>query len=95
MSDDFEPYDEYEPPLIRDADIDMAYGNAESNRLRRLRNSGVCTHTSACGLPDSGEIFYAEQEGLKPGQVACTEHTNGCEAVFDSDEELYAARRAL
>lgn len=95
MYDEFGSCEDVDPPLIRDADIEMAEALMEANRLHALRRSGVCTHTSACGLSESGEIFYPEQAGLKPGQIACTEHTNGCNAVFDSDEAWDAARLVL
>lgn len=45
-----------------------------------------CRHSSRVGLPESGEIFYPEQENLRPGQVACTD---GCGQVFDSEADLY------
>lgn len=85
---------DYADVLVRDADIEMAGYAAEANRLNRLRASGVCIHASACALPESGEIYYTEQVGLKPGQMACTEHTNGCTAVFDTEDEWHAARMA-
>ncbi|GAA2678880.1 MULTISPECIES: hypothetical protein [Actinosynnema] len=95
MYEEFDPWEDPDPPLIRDADIEMAEAAVEADRLHNLRRNGVCTHSSACGLPASGEIFYFEQIGLKPEQVACREHTNGCNAVFDSNEAWDNARLAL
>jgi hypothetical protein len=56
------------------------------NGIAAARKRGICTHQSAVGyLPTP---VYPEQEGLKPGQLRCTE---GCGRVFDSDEEWYDA----
>lgn len=81
--------------VYRDADIEQANYTIEANRLQRLREQGVCIHSSSVGLPDSGEIFYPEQKNLKPGEVACTEHTGDCNAVFASREEWHRAHMAL
>jgi len=80
--------------LVRDEDILMAGYVAEANRLGRLRESGVCIHASAVGVSESGEIYYREQVGLKRGQMACTEHTGGCTAVFDTEDAWHDARLA-
>lgn len=80
-----------------DADLLQAQYVAESNECERLRRRGICQHTSVVGLPADGSIYYAEQRGLKPGMVACTEHTNGCNAVFPDDQwgaMRLAAKRA-
>jgi hypothetical protein len=44
-----------------------------------------CSHDSWVGLPESGEIFYPEQEGLRQGELRCTA---GCGRTFASEEEL-------
>jgi len=80
--------------LVRDEDILMAGYVAEANRLGRLRELGVCIHSSAVGVSESGEIYYREQVGLKRGQMACTEHTGGCAAVFDTEDAWHDARLA-
>lgn len=36
-------------------------------------------------------ICYPEQAGLKRGQSRCTEGTGGCDRVFGSDDDWYAA----
>lgn len=74
---------------VQDADIEMAMYAREARALDAARARGECAHSSAVGLPDSGKIFYPEQEGLRPGQVRCTE---GCGTVFESDAEWDRAR---
>lgn len=91
---DDDPYGDLDHVGPNDADLQMAQWTAEANRLAGLRKQGVCTHSSSVGASDTGEVFYAEQENLKPGQVACTEHTGGCKAVFDSREAWHAAHMA-
>lgn len=72
-----------------EADMEMAEMAAVGNRIAYQRRQGVCCHQSAVGyLP---EPCYPEQEGLKPGQLRCTD---GCGQVFDSDEGWYAAMDA-
>lgn len=95
MIDTEDPYGWDSDVVYRDADIQQAQWTAEGNRLQRLRESGVCLHSSAVGLPESGQIFYPEQRSLKPGQQACTEHTGGCNAVFDSFEDWHRAHMAF
>lgn len=77
-----------EEAIYQDADIEQMQYEAESRELRALRRAGYCSHQSGVGLPESGEIFYPEQVGLKPGQQRCTD---GCGTVFDSLEELWDA----
>jgi hypothetical protein len=60
-----------------------------------LRQTGVCTHRSNVGRSASGEIYYPEQVGLRAGQVACTEHTGGCDEVFESREQWHRAHMAF
>ncbi|MEV0236825.1 hypothetical protein [Nonomuraea sp. NPDC050786] len=79
--------------LRRDADLEQAAMEREGNRLAALRRRGICTHGSVVGYV--GKVIYPEQEGLKPGQSRCTEGTNGCKRVFNSDEEWVAAMEAL
>lgn len=76
-----------------DADLEMAQMNARANYLASLREQGICTHSSAVGYV--GKVNYPEQKGLKPGQSRCTEGTGGCERVFNSDEEWFAAMEEL
>ena len=95
-AEDDDPYYDLDViPGFRDADIEMAEAARYADRIEALRKRGVCGHGSAVAGLASGEVFYPEQEGLKPGQVACTEHTGGCVAVFDSDDAWDAARMAL
>lgn len=95
LIDDEDPYGYDTEAVYRDADLEQAQWTAEANRLHALRNQGVCTHSSSVSLPDSGEIFYPEQEGLKPGEVACTEHTGGCTAVFPSQDAWFEAMQSV
>jgi len=74
---------------VQDADIEMAEYAREARALDAARARGECPHSSAVGLPDSGKIFYPEQEGLLPGQVRCTD---GCGTVFASDADWDRAR---
>lgn len=78
--------------VYQDADIQMAEMEAVGNRFHYWQRRGVCQHGSAAGY--LADPCYPEQIGLKPGQVACTEHTSGCNAVFDSDDEWYEAMDA-
>jgi hypothetical protein len=78
--------------VYQDADIAQAGYVAEANRLAALRESGVCLHSSGVGVSESGEVFYPEQEGLTGEQIACTEHTNGCQVVFENRDAWDAAR---
>lgn len=94
-ADDDDPYGWDNEVVYRDADIEQAQMVTEGNRLHRLRQSGMCLHSSAVSLPDSGEVFYPEQEGLQPGQVACTEHTGGCNAVFPSQDAWFQAMQSF
>lgn len=77
----------------RDADMEQAEWERQGRLFDRAQKAGRCTHSSGAGYV-AGKVFYPEQEGLKPGQIACTEHTNGCNAIFNSDEEKAAATEA-
>jgi hypothetical protein len=80
----------YDPEaVIQDADIEQAEFEAEGRAFAAAKRAGRCTHSSTVGFV--GTIHYPEQVGLKPGQQRCTEKTNGCAAVFDSDEEWHDA----
>ena len=82
----------YDPEAtIQEADILMAEYAAEAADFQAARDAGRCTHNSTVGLPDSGKVYYPEQEGLKPGQVACT---SGCGEVFDDEDDWYDAMMA-
>lgn len=87
--DDIDTDTEAIETLRRDADLEMAQWDAAGRAIDAARKAGRCTHLGTVGYV--GKVFYPEQEGLKPGQLACTEHTNGCNAVFGSDDEWYAA----
>lgn len=77
----------YDPEaVIQEADILMAQYAEEARAGERARAAGLCTHNSWVGASRSGEIFYPEQEGLKPGEVVCTD---GCGRKFASDEDRY------
>lgn len=81
--------------VVRSADrAVVAYLMREVHRAA-LRAVGVCTHATAVMADESGAVFRAEQVGLKPEQVACTEHLGGCSMVFADVHEWIAARRAL
>ena len=77
-----------------DADLLQAQYTREANRAEAMRKRGICQHSSAVGYLPEGKQYYPEQAGLKPGQSRCTEGTNGCTAVFDSDEGWATARHA-
>ena len=83
-------YDPELPAGFQDADIEQAEFEAEGRRLAALKRRGVCTHGSAVGF--SGTVTYPEQEGLKVGQMRCTD---GCGRVFESDEAWMEAVRSL
>ena len=69
-----------------DADLEQAQMERAGNAIARARRAGRCPHQSAQGY--SGGPRSAQQEGLKPGQLRCTDT---CGAVFGSDEEWYTA----
>ena len=68
------------------------WADMEQAEMEAAERAGRCTHGSAAGYHDPP--LYPEQHGLKPGQLACTKHTGGCQAVFDSDEDWHAAMHA-
>jgi hypothetical protein len=72
-----------------DADIQMAEMAAVGNAIARARKAGRCAHQGAVSY--RAEPCYPEQEGLRPGQSRCTD---GCKAVFGSDDDWYAAMDA-
>lgn len=80
-------YDEELPAGFQDADIEQAEFEAEGNRIAALRRRGVCTHDSGVSYRDPA--VYPEQEGLKPGQLRCTD---GCGRVFNSEADWHDAR---
>lgn len=71
-----------------DADLEMADMAAAGDAIAAARKAGRCAHQSAVGYAPKGHRHYPEQEGLKRGQVRCTD---GCGRVFASDEDWYAA----
>lgn len=85
-------YDPELPAGFQDADFEMRELAEEGARIAQLRKAGICTHESWVGLPASGEVFYPEQEDLKPGQVRCTDL---CKALFDTEDELFEAREEV
>lgn len=90
---DDDPYADMEAveTLRRDADLEMAEMAAVGNAIWAGRKAGRCMHQSAVGY-NRGVFHRPEQEGLKKqGQLACTDHTGGCNAVWESDEDWYAA----
>lgn len=95
MYDDEDPWADVEAveTMRHDADLEMAQMTRHANYLAKLRKQGICTHSS--GVMYRDPPVYPAQEGLKPGQSRCTEGTNGCERVFGSDDEWYAAQGAL
>jgi hypothetical protein len=72
----------YDPPLISDADLEMAEAAEIGAAIHARQKQGICCHLSAVGYV--GRVIYPEQEGLLPGQVRCRD---GCGTVFASDEE--------
>jgi hypothetical protein len=75
-----------------DADAEMAHWRAEANAADRARARGVCQHSSTVGY--AGKVYYPEQTDLRPGMHACTEHTGGCVAVWETEADMYAAQDA-
>lgn len=82
----------YDPEAtIQDADLEMAAYAREARAMEAARARGVCQHQSSVGVPESGRIFYPEQEGLVRPQVRCTE---GCGTVFADDDEWVLAMQS-
>ena len=78
----------YDPEaVIQDADIEQFEMEQIGRSIAQARKAGHCTHQSVVGYRQP--IFYPEQEGLKPGQMRCTE---GCGRVFEDDDDWYYAR---
>ena len=78
---------DYDPEaVIQDADLELAELHRIGRRVQRLREQGICCHSSSVGVSATGEIFYPEQVGLKAGQQRCTDI---CKRTFDSVEEMY------
>jgi hypothetical protein len=77
----------------RDVDLEMAAMAAVGDAIAAARNAGRCAHQSAVGY--LSPPCYPEQEGLRPGQLRCTdpfpggapEGWRGCGAVFDGDDD--------
>jgi hypothetical protein len=68
-----------------DADLEMAEMDAAGDAIAAARKTGRCLHMSAQGyLP-------GEDRGIRPGQLRCTDGGRGCGAVFQGDEDWYAA----
>lgn len=89
--DDEDPWAEEEAAedRRRDVDLEQAAMDAAGDALHRARRAGRCVHASAVGY--ISPPVYPEQQGLRPGQVACTDGPvradgrRGCGAVFASD----------
>lgn len=71
-----------------DADMEMAAMAREGNRASYHRARGICQHGSAVG--HRSPAIYPAQQLLLPGESACTE---GCGAIFPSDEAWVEAMR--
>lgn len=85
---DEDPWAEHEAmeTARMDADLEMAEMAAAGNAVAVARRAGRCPHMSSQGY--SGGPRSVQQEGLKRGQVRCTDK---CGRVFGSDEEWYEA----
>lgn len=80
-------YDEEAIDLARiDVDLEMAEMDAVGNATHRAQKAGVCTHTGGAVAYRSPPV-YAEQEGLKPGQIRCV----GCKQVYESEDDFQQA----
>jgi hypothetical protein len=73
----------------REVDMEMAEMTIAADHSEALRRAGICQHNGVVGY--RSPRAFPGQEALRPGQLRCTERTNGCERVFDSDEDWYAA----
>lgn len=72
-----------------EADSVMAEMALAGNVIARTRKAGRCAHQGAAGyMPGATR---PQQAGLKPGQSRCTD---GCGAVFASDQDWYDAMDA-
>ena len=77
----------YDPEAIyQDSDIEAAEMAEAGNAIAAAQARGVCCHMSAVGY--RSVPVYTEQEGLKPGQMRCTD---GCGEVFADEEDWNAA----
>lgn len=85
---DFDPMAEEEAMYYErlDADIEMAQMAEVGRQMDAQRKRGVCQHSSAVGY--LAKPVYPEQQGLKPGQLRCTD---GCGEVFADDEDWFRA----
>ena len=72
-----------------DVDLEMAEMAAAGDATAAARRAGRCPHMSSVGY--SGGPHRAEQEGMKRGQVRCTDK---CGQTFGSNDEWYAAMDA-
>lgn len=80
--------------FFNDADIEQAEMEAIGNRIARLERRGICTHSAWVGFainPDTGRVWYPEQEGLVGDQVRC----RGCHRVFPDDEAIHRAHQEV
>jgi hypothetical protein len=74
----------YDPEAtIQDADIELAEASALSWRVARLREQGICCHTSSLGF--SGTVHHPGQETMEVGQALCTDF---CGRLFESQEAM-------
>jgi hypothetical protein len=69
-----------------DADLEMGELAAAGDAVAAARRAGRCPHQSSVGY--SGGQRSAQQEGMKRGQVRCTD---GCGRTFGADDEWWAA----
>ena len=85
---DEDPWAEHEAMETErmDADLEMAELAAAGNAVAAARRADRCPHQSSVGY--SGGPRSVQQEGMKRGQVRCTDK---CGQTFGSDEEWYEA----
>jgi len=79
-------YDEEVPAGFQDADFEMREMEEVGRQMTAQRKRGVCQHASAVGF--TGTVNYPEQEGLRTGELRCTE---GCARVFADQDAWFDA----
>lgn len=82
-------HNSYDPEAtFQDADVETWEMNQVGAAMLQAQKAGRCCHNSAVGyIP---KPVFPEQEGLKPGQLRCTD---GCGILFESDEDWINAMR--
>lgn len=84
-----------EEAIYQEDDILQAQYEGESRDFWAMKDKGYCMHESGVGYainPETGKVYYPEQEGLTGTQQRCTA---GCGQVFESIEALYSAEPTL